>query len=302
VKRAAPTLSERIDRAGGVGYRAFAGYDKTIGLVGVEAGIGNGGKDARHAVTRGTYRLDPGWAWDASARFGLLPAANLLLYGRAGYGWTRANEQVAFGAAGRTPFRRKTTEGGFMYGFGAEIAVAKSFAIRTEFDQTGKSFKAARLQLGGVVHFCASPGLAEWLGRGPAPFFRRIAIRTMRGAALLPIMVLALAGCATEIMRGYIGALPEAVMARYGPPDRVYDLPDGRRAYQWMDGTRSTSLGSGETRTRLVRRGRQPPERVTTTRTNPAIVGERRCYYTMYAHRQGGGWVFEDFERPKRGC
>lgn len=159
VKRVAPNLSDRVDdRSGGIGYRGFIGYDKTFGgvaLVGVEAGVGNGGKDVTQTVTGGAYRMNPGWAWDASARFGVLPTRNLLLYGRAGYGWTQAKETVAYTAAARAPFAQETTDGGFMYGFGAEFAVAPGFSLRTEFDQTNfrKGFKSARLQLGAAAHF-----------------------------------------------------------------------------------------------------------------------------------------------------
>lgn len=159
VKRAVPGLTDRVDdRSGGIGYRGFVGYDKTfggIGVVGVEAGIGKGGKDVTQAVAGGAYRMNPGWAWDASARLGVRPTPNLLLYGRVGYGWTRAKEAVDYTAAGQFAFARKFTDGGLMYGFGAEFAAARGFAIRTEFDQTnfGKGFKSARLQLGGVAHF-----------------------------------------------------------------------------------------------------------------------------------------------------
>lgn len=160
VKRTAPTLSDRVDeQEGGIGYRAFAGYDKTfggIGLIGVEAGVGNGGRDVKSDVIGGTYRMNPGWAWDASVRLGVMPVRNVLLYGRGGYGWTRAKETIDFTAPASTDVTAPTkTHGGFMYGFGGEFLVAKGFALRTEFDQTnfGKGFKAARVQLGGVVRF-----------------------------------------------------------------------------------------------------------------------------------------------------
>jgi len=159
VKRTAPTLTDRIDaQDGGVGVRVFGGYDKTfgnIGLLGVEAGVGRGGRSVEANVAGGTYRMTSGWSWDASARFGIIPAQGVLLYGRTGYAWTRTTEAVDFAAATRQDEVRKITDGGFHYGFGGEFAVAPGFALRTEFDQTnfGKGFKAARLQLGGVARF-----------------------------------------------------------------------------------------------------------------------------------------------------
>ena len=118
-----------------------------------------------------------------------------------------------------------------------------------------------------------------------------------------PVLALLLTGCATDIMRGYLGRTPEDVMARYGPPDNVFDLADGRRGYQWLEISNSTSSGTEETRTRMVERRRgRGPERVTTTQFTPPTQSEQRCYYTLYARREGGAWVFEDFAQPKFGC
>lgn len=159
VKRTAPTLTDRVDaQEGGAGFRVFGGYDKTfgdIGLLGVEAGIGKGGRSVHTNVAGGTYQMNPGWSWDASARFGIMPARGVLLYGRTGYAWTRAKEVVDFSAATKPDVMQRKTYGGFLYGFGGEFAVAPGFSLRTEFDQTnfGKGFKAARVQLGGVAHF-----------------------------------------------------------------------------------------------------------------------------------------------------
>lgn len=127
---------------------------------------------------------------------------------------------------------------------------------------------------------------------------RKVVISTTASVALL-----GLSACATDIMRGYVGREPEAVMARYGPPDNVFDMQDGRRAYQWVEISEATSAGSEETRTRLKRRGRHGAmERVTTTQINPASSQTKRCFYTMYAHRDAGRWIFQDFERPEFGC
>ena len=157
VKGDVAPLTKIDDRSGGVGFRGFAGYDKTIGgvgLIGIEAGVGKGGKDVQQAVSGGSYRMNPGWAWDASVRFGVLPTPNLLLYGRTGYGWTKMKEAIV-PVAVTTPITRKRTDGGLMYGVGAEFQVVQGFALRTEFDQThfGKGVKSARLQLGGVIRF-----------------------------------------------------------------------------------------------------------------------------------------------------
>lgn len=111
-------------------------------------------------------------------------------------------------------------------------------------------------------------------------------------------LTLALSGCATDIMRGYVGRPPEAVMARYGPPIDVRDLPDGRRAYQWMESETETSGGEATTK---IEHGRNDRPR-TRTEYSPTTTKERRCFYTFYARRTAYGWQIEDFERPEFGC
>jgi hypothetical protein len=122
-------------------------------------------------------------------------------------------------------------------------------------------------------------------------------------AGVVLALALSLAGCATDIMRGYVGRTPQDLMARYGPPNNVFDMPDGRRAYQWLQISESTSAGSEETRTRWVERHDGRRERVTATQINPPTSERKKCYYTMYAHRDAGGaWIFDSFEQPEFGC
>lgn len=142
---------------GGPGFRIHAGYDIAVGdhvLIGAEGGLGGGGKTLEQRTAGGDYRLKPGLSYDASVRLGLLASSHLLIYGRAGYHWLKTEEGVkpTVGPALRD---RKKTEGGVMYGFGAEYAVTESMLIRAEFDQTnfGHGLKAAQVQLGGAVRF-----------------------------------------------------------------------------------------------------------------------------------------------------
>lgn len=110
------------------------------------------------------------------------------------------------------------------------------------------------------------------------------------------VLVSTLSGCATDIMRGYLGRSPEDVMARYGPPFDVRDLPDGRRAYQWLETATTTS---GGTETTIVDKHGRPRTR---TEISPTTIEERRCFYTMYAHRTPAGWRIDDFAKPALGC
>ncbi len=123
-------------------------------------------------------------------------------------------------------------------------------------------------------------------------FFVPASRRAAHGAGWLALAV-ALQGCSADIMRGYVGRPPEAVMARYGPPVDVRDLPDGRRAYQWME-VETTTSGGSETTT--YERGRRRTEYAPTT------TAEKRCFYTFYARQSSGRWFITNFRKPKLEC
>jgi outer membrane autotransporter protein len=158
-RRPVTGLANRIDKQeGGTGFRVHAGYDAPLGdrwLVGVEGAVGGGGKTLQSKASDGEYRLKPGLSYDASARLGVKASDTVLLYGRAGYQWLKTSETVSFTAPALARVSHKKTEGGVMYGFGAEFAVAEGFTVRTEFDQTdfGHGLKQAQVQLGGAVRF-----------------------------------------------------------------------------------------------------------------------------------------------------
>ena len=121
--------------------------------------------------------------------------------------------------------------------------------------------------------------------------------------AALSLAATLLGACASDIMGGYVGQPVTAAMARYGPPDLTFDLADGRRAFQWLEVSTSTSGGEATTRTRPdPRHGRG----ATTTRTafSPPTTSTSRCYYTMYARFDAAtrDWVFDSFEPPAFGC
>lgn len=99
-------------------------------------------------------------------------------------------------------------------------------------------------------------------------------------------------------MRGYVGRSPEEVMARYGPPVAIRDLPDGRRMYQWMEVETETSGGAASI---VVERDRSGGSHGRTEYT-PSTTTEKRCFYTLYAHRTSSGWRIDDFRNPALGC
>ncbi|MBB4096801.1 outer membrane beta-barrel protein [Sphingomonas kyeonggiensis] len=120
---------------GGIAVRGAAGYDIGIGrmaIVGGEVGIATGGRDV--VTRRGTssYRTDPRLTLDATARVGIKPVDNVLLFGKAG--WAMQNVRTRL-ATTTGSLSSKSTEHGFLWGAGAELAVTRNVALRADFDR-----------------------------------------------------------------------------------------------------------------------------------------------------------------------
>ena len=105
------------------------------------------------------------------------------------------------------------------------------------------------------------------------------------------------AGCASDIMEGYVGRDITAVVANYGAPYRTFDVPGGRVAYQW----------------RIIEHSDSPQEiDFNAARDGDAISGQvtisearsrsHTCYYTFYTRRNGASVTIVSFERPSFEC
>lgn len=123
-------------------------------------------------------------------------------------------------------------------------------------------------------------------------------------AFLVGLAALALSGCASSIMEGFIGQPLQAGIARYGPPSFVFDMPDGRRAFQWrMDSTVTTpTMTYGNVNIYA------PPGAFANVNYNQVTAGgnviQQSCHYTMYAKwdAAANAWIFESFEKPPLSC
>lgn len=114
----------------------------------------------------------------------------------------------------------------------------------------------------------------------------------MKGLAI--VAVLALAGCATDVMESFVGKDVTAAVGQYGPPANTYDLPDGRRAFQWrMDG-----VAVMPTTTTYTAYGN-----VGTAFTSGGSMIATSCFYTLYGKKApGGGYTIVGFEQPRLDC
>lgn len=128
------------------------------------------------------------------------------------------------------------------------------------------------------------------------------ASRFHHACAVAALAVLS-AGCASTIMKGYIGQPLQAAMVDYGPPANAFDMGDGRRAFQWSK--RSTSTMP----TYVTNSGAATPVGNAVWWTqNTQIMGggtvTSECLYTLYTRWDdtAKSWRVEGFEKPRYAC
>ncbi|NLS01481.1 hypothetical protein HGP17_32000 [Rhizobium sp. P38BS-XIX] len=120
--------------------------------------------------------------------------------------------------------------------------------------------------------------------------------RLTTGIGMLGVLLL-VSACASQVMKSYIGAPISSVMLDYGPPDNVYDLRPGERAYQWRKQKTQVVAGQSSGEVKETRRGR----RYEVTET-PGYVEQTECFYTFHARRSGSDWYVTSFRQPSLEC
>ncbi len=138
-------------------WRGYAGYDIQTDsniVLGVELGLGGGGKTFTQKVGATNVKVNPGRTFDATARAGYA-LGNILVFGKAGWARQHFDLTATPTAIGAKPVTTKIKESGFLFGGGAEVALTPQFAIRGEYDRVKFSdeVKRDRFLLGGVMRF-----------------------------------------------------------------------------------------------------------------------------------------------------
>ena len=105
------------------------------------------------------------------------------------------------------------------------------------------------------------------------------------------------AGCASDIMKNYVGQPVESVILDYGPPTAIVDLGQGERAYQWRKVSTSAVSGTSSGEVRHTKHGTVYEETET-----PGYIERQECFYTFYARASGGRWFITNFRQPKLEC
>jgi hypothetical protein len=110
-----------------------------------------------------------------------------------------------------------------------------------------------------------------------------------------------LAGCAPPVLDKYMGRSIVDPMLDFGKPDEVFDLADGRRAFQWeveRQGTRPSPrpvIGVG------IGVGGGGWGNVTTVGTSYESY-TISCRYTLIGTPRGSDWVVTGQRQPEPGC
>ena len=117
------------------------------------------------------------------------------------------------------------------------------------------------------------------------------------------LLLLLLTGCVSQQLKGFVGQPIHAVVIRNGPPSNVFDLPDGRRVFQWsMNRTfvmPTTAYNSG---TAYPSGGSVNWYQQTTIAGGQAYT--QRCVYSLYAmwYDSQNTWMVTSFEKPPYAC
>lgn len=110
---------------------------------------------------------------------------------------------------------------------------------------------------------------------------------------LCALAAVLLAGCASTQMKGLVGKDISEAMIRYGQPEHVIDMPDGRRAFQFRWGGGAVPVSGHAT---SVVQGNV----VTTTATPAMIFNSPGCLITFITQGEGNRWTVTETRTPKQ--
>lgn len=116
--------------------------------------------------------------------------------------------------------------------------------------------------------------------------------------AAIAVLALALTGCASTAMKQYVGGSVSEAYMSYGVPEAIFDLPDGRRAFQFYWGGSRAVIPANERTT--IRPSGFGAYEVTTTGTPAMAYESKGCLVTLIARPEGNDFIVEEYRIPKR--
>ncbi len=116
-----------------------------------------------------------------------------------------------------------------------------------------------------------------------------------------------LGGCASQIMKSYVGKTVAETVMDYGPPATAFDVDQNRRAFIWSMNSSYTMPGTTTVNGNVNVIGGTGFYSATAISTPPQTISQR-CNYTVFAERIPGapagpaGWLIVDFRKPSLMC
>lgn len=110
-------------------------------------------------------------------------------------------------------------------------------------------------------------------------------------------------GCASQIMKSYIGKDVREVVLDYGPPANALDMGTGQRAFQWARTQSFTTPATART-TGNINYYRNNAWYSSQTIVTGGNTTHATCLYTLMTtwDEQRKGWIVTDFRRPNILC
>jgi hypothetical protein len=117
------------------------------------------------------------------------------------------------------------------------------------------------------------------------------------------IAVILLVGCASQIMKSYVGKDVREVMLDYGPPANAFDMGDGRRAFQWGINSSYTTPATATTTGTVNSYGASSWVNSNTMITGGQTINSN-CVYTLFGrwNEKTDGWFVTEFKKPNLMC
>lgn len=125
----------------------------------------------------------------------------------------------------------------------------------------------------------------------------------MQKIGIVILLTILISGCASQIMKSYIGKDLREVMLDYGPPANAFDMGDGRRAFQWVMQSSYTTPVTANTNGTVSTYGSTSWVNSNTTISGGQTINSA-CAYTLFAvwNASTNSWVVTDFNKPKLMC
>ena len=99
-------------------------------------------------------------------------------------------------------------------------------------------------------------------------------------------------------MESFVGQDISMAVVKYGPPANVFEMPDGRRAFQWR--MRNSVIVPQTTSYNVTGFGNMIYGCSTTT---GGYLGEQVCFYTLYGQKNNNqSWTVVGFAQPTMMC